>query len=77
MAPKTVKPTGSLTIVGTGIESIGQMTLQAVSYITLADKVFYCIVDPATEAFVHEKNPNCFDLFQFYEKGKPRADTYV
>jgi len=69
--------TGSLTIVGTGIESIGQITLQALSHIEAASKVFYCVVDPATEAFILTKNKNCVDLYQFYDNGKHRMDTYL
>ncbi|KAH8104737.1 tetrapyrrole methylase [Cristinia sonorae] len=68
---------GSLTIVGTGIESINQITLQALSYIEHADKVFYCVVDPATEAFILGKNKDCVDLYQYYDNGKGRMDTYV
>jgi hypothetical protein len=71
------KQAGSLTIVGSGIESIGQITLQAISHIEAAAKVFYCIVDPATEAFILTKNKNCVDLYQFYDNGKPRMDTYT
>ena len=68
---------GSLIIVGSGIESIGQFTLQALSYIHAADKVFYCVVDPSTEAFIHSKNKNCVDLYQYYDNGKPRMQTYL
>ena len=68
---------GSLIIVGTGIESIGQLTLQALSYIEAADKVFYCVIDPATEAFILNKNKNSVDLYQYYDNGKSRTDTYI
>lgn len=68
---------GSLIIVGTGIESIGQITLQAIAYIEAADKVFYCVVDPPTEAFLLNKNKNSVDLYQYYENGKSRMDTYI
>lgn len=68
---------GSLTIVGSGIESIGQITLQALSHIESASKVFYCVVDPATEAFILNKNKNSIDLFQYYDNAKPRMETYT
>ncbi|KAJ4470804.1 tetrapyrrole methylase [Lentinula aciculospora] len=71
------KPAGSLTIVGSGIESISQITLQALSHIEAASKVFYCVVDPATEAFIFAKNKNCVDLYQYYDNDKPRMDTYT
>ncbi|KAH8104760.1 tetrapyrrole methylase [Cristinia sonorae] len=72
-----IQPAGSLTIVGTGIESINQITLQALSHIEHANKVFYCVVDPATEAFILGKNKDCVDLYQYYDNGKGRMDTYV
>ncbi|KAH8104785.1 tetrapyrrole methylase [Cristinia sonorae] len=71
------QPAGSLTIVGTGIESINQITLQALTHIEHANKVFYCVVDPATEAFILGKNKDCVDLYQYYDNGKGRMDTYV
>lgn len=73
----TQKSSGSLTIVGSGIESIGQITLQALSHIESASKVFYCVVDPATEAFILNKNKNSVDLYQYYDNGKPRMETYT
>ena len=69
--------TGSLIVVGTGIESVGQMTLQALSYIEAASKVFYCVLDPATEAFILSKNKNSVDLYQYYDDGKSRIVTYT
>ncbi|KAJ3812197.1 tetrapyrrole methylase [Lentinula lateritia] len=77
METPTLNKSGSLTIVGTGIESIGQMTLQTLSYIEAADKVFYCVIDPATEAFILTKNKDCVDLYQYYDNGKSRMDTYT
>ncbi|THU83556.1 tetrapyrrole methylase [Dendrothele bispora CBS 962.96] len=77
MESSTQTKPGSLIVVGTGIESIGQMTLQALSYIEAASKVFYCVIDPATEAFILTKNKNCVDLYQYYDNGKSRMDTYT
>ena len=68
---------GSLTIVGTGIQSVGQMTLQTVAYIEAASKVFYCVTDPATQAFILSKNKNSVDLYQYYDNGKSRIATYT
>jgi hypothetical protein len=65
---------GRLIIVGSGIKSISHFTLEAVSYIEQADKVFYCVADPATELFIerHNKNGNATDLYDLYDDGKPR-----
>jgi len=68
---------GKLTILGSGISSIGQLTLQAVAHIEQADIVFYVLSDPATEAFIQQKNPNCVDLYTFYDNGKARTETYI
>lgn len=42
-----------------------------------ADKVFYVVADPVTEAFIHSKNKNSVDLYQYYGNGKNRSETYV
>lgn len=68
---------GQLTILGSGINSIGQLTLQAVTHIEQADIVFYVLSDPATEAYIQQKNPNCVDLYTYYDNGKARTDTYI
>lgn len=68
---------GQLTIVGSGISSISQLSLQAVAYIEQADIVFYVVADSPTEAFIREKNANCVDLYKFYDNGKNRTITYI
>lgn len=68
---------GQLTILGSGISSIGQLTLQAVAYIEQADIVFYVLSDPATKAFIQQKNSNYVDLYTFYDNGKARIGTYI
>ena len=68
---------GSLLIVGSGLRSIAQLTLEAVMYIEAADKVYYLVSDPATEGFITRKNKNSVDLYQYYSNTKPRMSTYV
>ena len=68
---------GKLVIVGSGIKSIAHMTLEAISHIQAADKVFYCIADPATEVYIEKLNSSAFDLCKFYDDGKLRHDTYI
>lgn len=70
-------PKGQVIIVGSGIGSIGQLTLQAVAYIEQADIVFFVVADSATENYIKTKNPNCFDLYKFYDDGKGRMTTYI
>jgi precorrin-2 methylase len=76
MSTRSSKP-GQLTIVGSGIASVSQLTLQAIAVIEKADVVCFVLSDPATEAFIRTKNANCIDLFQFYDDGKYRMDTYI
>lgn len=76
MAPNT--KTGSLTIAGSGIASIAHITLETLSHIQEADRVYYVVADPATEAFIQDKSKGqCFDLTIYYDKDKMRSETYV
>lgn len=64
-------------VIGSGIKCVGQFTLEAVSHIKAADKVLYCVADPATEQYVLELNPNAMDMYVLYAEGKNRYQTYV
>lgn len=68
---------GSLIVVGTGIRTVGHMTLEAVAWIRESDKVLYVVGDPIAEAMIKELNPDGAEsLSRFYGVGKPRIDTY-
>ncbi|HYD37075.1 MAG TPA: SAM-dependent methyltransferase [Allosphingosinicella sp.] len=68
---------GSLIVVGTGIRTVGHMTLEAVAWIKQADKVLYVVGDPIAEAMIKEMNPKGAEsLSSFYAVGKSRIDTY-
>lgn len=69
---------GALTIAGSGIASVAHMTLETVSHIKEADKVFYLVCDPVTQAFIQDNagGTHC-DLTIFYDKEKERHDSYV
>ena len=47
--PNTLRTRGSLVVVGSGIKCAAQFTSEAISHIKNADKVLYCVADPATE----------------------------
>ena len=68
---------GSLTVVGSGIRSVSQLTLETISCLELADTVYYVLTDPVTEGYILRKNTNCVDLAQYYALNKPRMETYV
>ncbi|KAJ7691632.1 60s acidic ribosomal protein-domain-containing protein [Mycena rosella] len=75
MAPN--KP-GSLTIAGSGIASIGHITLEILAHIKEADKIFYAVTDPATECYIQENSRgDHFDLMTFYDTNKKCYESYV
>ena len=68
--------TGSLTVIGSGIESVG-FTRDAEAAIKAADKVFFCVADPATIIWIRKLRPDAYDLYVFYDDSKPRYHTYM
>jgi uncharacterized protein YabN with tetrapyrrole methylase and pyrophosphatase domain len=70
------KRVGSLILVGTGIEAIGQTTLAAKRAIEGADEVLYLVPDPLTQRWIESLNPACESLQGVYEAGKDRALIY-
>jgi len=69
-------PTGSLTVVGTGIEIGGQLTPQARVAFEHAEEALYLVADPVAVAFLLEINPRARSLHTLYESGKPRLEAY-
>lgn len=67
---------GELVVVGTGYRAIGDLTLEAESYIRNADTVLYLASDPLVVDHILRINPNARSLMEYYERGKPRADSY-
>lgn len=68
---------GSLIIVGTGIRTVGHLTMEAVAWIKQADKVLYVVSDPIAEAMLKELNPRGVEsLIGMYAEGKQRIETY-
>jgi uncharacterized protein YabN with tetrapyrrole methylase and pyrophosphatase domain len=68
--------TGSLTVVGTGIRSVGQLTTESIAWIKRAEKVFYLVSDPIAESVILQQNPSAESLEKYYVHGKPRLQTY-
>jgi uncharacterized protein YabN with tetrapyrrole methylase and pyrophosphatase domain len=68
---------GSLIVVGTGIRTVGHMTMEAVAWIKQADKVLYVVGDPIAEMMLKELNPKGAEsLTVMYGEGKQRIETY-
>jgi uncharacterized protein YabN with tetrapyrrole methylase and pyrophosphatase domain len=68
---------GSLTIVGTGIQVAGQLTIEARNCIEHSDKLLYLVVEPIGEEYLRSLNPTAESLQIFYEEGKDRFLTYM
>ncbi len=66
---------GSLIVVGTGLQ-VGQLTLETVANIKVADRVVYLVTDPITEEFILSLNANAESLRKYYEDGKNRLISY-
>src|SRR5262249_46279816 len=49
---------GSLIVVGTGIRTVGQLTLEAIAWIKESDVVLYLVADPIAEEVIRHLNPN-------------------
>ncbi|MDH4078975.1 MAG: SAM-dependent methyltransferase [Nitrospira sp.] len=69
-------PRGQLTVIGSGIETAGFTDLDE-SLIEAADKVFYCVADPATVVWLKARRPDAYDLYVLYDEGKVRYITYM
>lgn len=67
---------GSLTVVGTGITAITQITPEARDCIARAEKVLYLVSDEVTEEWLRSLNSTAESLSYFYGVNKPRSVTY-
>ena len=85
-APATPLPTevqdglagrrGSLVVVGTGIRTVGHMTIESLAWIRIADEVFYLTADPIAESVIRQLHPNPTSLRGHYGEGVPRSRSY-
>jgi hypothetical protein len=67
---------GSLVVVGTGIRTVGHMTVESLAWISIADMVFYLVADPIAEAAIRELHPGAVSLRGHYGEGVPRSKSY-
>ena len=68
---------GSLTVVGTGIRTVGQLTLEAIAWMQAADSLLYVVGDPIAEAVAERLNPEgAVSLAGYYEEGRARIHAY-
>lgn len=67
----------SLTVTGTGIKFLSQMTLEVRTYIETADKVLFLVNDPALKKWINKTNKNSQSLDNLYFKYTNRLDSYM
>jgi len=67
---------GSLIVVGTGIQMVGQTTLIDRRLMQQADKLLCLVADEATERWLKNLNASVDFFNHLYEAGKPRIQTY-
>ena len=65
-----------LLIVGTGIRTVGQMTVESLAALEAADKVFHVVADPVAKSLIEELNPSAVSMLGLYGEGKARIETY-
>ena len=69
-------PSGSLTVVGTGIQAATHLTAEARLAVEQADEALYLVNDAVTAAWIERANPKPRSLTPFYEHGKDRREIY-
>jgi uncharacterized protein YabN with tetrapyrrole methylase and pyrophosphatase domain len=68
---------GSLTVVGTGIRTVGQLTTEAIACMQEADELIHLVGDPIAEAVIKRLAPGReVSLNGFYGEGKQRIESY-
>lgn len=66
---------GSLTVVGTGIQLVGNLTLAAKAWIEQADKVLFAVADPVTAKWLRSLNATAESL-PYNTDNQRRRETY-
>lgn len=67
---------GSLIVVGSGIQAVRHVTLEARQSIGNADRVFYLAADPITGIWIKSLRPDAESLTDYYVEGKRRTQIY-
>jgi hypothetical protein len=66
-----------LVVVGSGIRTVGQLTMEALAWIRVADKVLHVVADPVAEEVIRRLNPDGSESLSYlYAENKLRAETY-
>lgn len=68
--------TGSLTVVGTGIRCVSQLTFEARTAIEQAERLLTIAIDPLMERWLTQLNPRIESLHTLYRLGEDRQRIY-
>lgn len=71
-----VSSAGSLVVVGTGINTFAQCTLEARAYIEQAERLIVHVPDPLGYSWLKSLQPELMDLQDCYHQTSNRADAY-
>lgn len=64
-------------MVGTGIRSVAQTTVESRATMEQADRLLYLVADPITEAWIRRLNPRHESLEDCYSTERKRIDSYA
>jgi uncharacterized protein YabN with tetrapyrrole methylase and pyrophosphatase domain len=67
---------GSLTVIGTGIRAITQLTIESLAAMAEADVLLHVIGEPIQEEAILAINPRAQTLCHYYADGVDRSNTY-
>lgn len=68
---------GRLVVVGTGIRTTGQLTVEAIAWMKAADRLFHLVADPVALEVIRACRPDgATDLRDHYTDGGPRRRAY-
>ena len=67
----------NLVVIGTGIRTVGHLTLEAIAWLRRADKVVYIVNDPVAKAIIRKfHGRNAESLEGFYAENRERRQSY-
>jgi len=63
----------NLTIVGTGIRTVGQMTVESIACLESADRVYHVVADPVARHMIESIRPDgAISMIDHHEEGRAR-----
>ncbi|HEY6069313.1 MAG TPA: SAM-dependent methyltransferase, partial [Gaiellaceae bacterium] len=73
---RPVERSGSLTVIGTGINGTAHLTPEARAAFERAEAAFYLVTEPLTMRLLEDLNPAAISLYDHYEAGVDRSQSY-